>query len=84
MERLTEYCKELYNYPINPDIYLLQTNTLANKEVTLLPILKSEVEYAIKKLKNGKSPGIDNVSSELNKEGDPVLSQLLTDVCQKI
>ena len=84
MERWTEYCKELYNYSINPDIPLLQTNTLANKEVTILPILKSEVEYAIKKLKNGKSPGIDNVSSELIKEGGQVLTKLLTDLCQKI
>ena len=49
-----------------------------------MPILKSEVEYAIKKLKNGKSPGIDNVSSELIKEGGPVLTQLLTDLCQQI
>ena len=49
-----------------------------------MPILKSEVEYAIKKLKNGKSPGIDNVSSELIKEGGPVLTKLLTDLCQQI
>ena len=32
----------------------------------------------------GKSPGIDNVSSELIKEGGPVLTQLLTDLCQKL
>ena len=46
MELWTEYCKYLYNYPIDPDISLLQINIHENEEVTELPVLKSEVEYA--------------------------------------
>ena len=59
-------------------------NIRENEEIAELPILKSEVEYAIKKLKNGKSPGIDNISSELIKEGCTVLRELLTELCQTI
>ena len=46
MERWTEYCSEdLYKYPIDPDISLLQMNIHENEEVTELPIpIKSEVE----------------------------------------
>ena len=73
-----EYCKDLYNYLIDPDISLLQINIHGNEEVTELSILKSEIKYAIKKLKNGKSPGIDNISSELIKEGGTLLKELLT------
>ena len=55
-------------------------NIHENEEVAELPIpIKSEVEYAIKQLKNGKSPGIDNISSELIKEGCTVLTELCMD-----
>ena len=85
--RLLEFASK-YSFTIantlHPQKNSRKSNTLANKEVTILPILKSEIEYAIKKLKNGKSLGIDNVSSELIKEGGPVLIQLLIELCQQI
>ena len=62
-KRWTEYCNNLYNYPINPD-----KNTLINREVEVsdnLLILKSEVENAIKNLKKSKATGVDNIPGEL-------------------
>ena len=40
-------------------------------------ILKSELEYAIKNLKNGKSPGLDNIYSEYIKAGGEHLTKAL-------
>ena len=53
-----EYCNELYNHQINPDI---SVNCNANFNTDMkeeLPILESEVIEAIKTLMEGKSPGI--------------------------
>ena len=46
-------------------------NNEANKAEadTSLPILESEVEHAIKSLKDGNIPGPDNILSELIKHG---------------
>ena len=35
-------------------------------------------------LKNGKSPGVDNISAEILKYGGPGVINALTAVCQKI
>ena len=68
LERWTEYCRDLYNYPIKTDQSKLH-NTREENEEQPLPILKEEVINAIRTLKNGKSPGIDNVPGELIKGG---------------
>ena len=44
--------------------------------------MKSEVIHAIKSLKNGKSPGIDNVPNELLKGGCEALNDIITKLCQ--
>ena len=67
VNRWTEYCQELYNHTINPDINVLQHNRLDQDND--LPILKDEVINAIKSLKDGKSPGNYDISSELLKHG---------------
>ena len=64
----TEYCKDVYNYKIIPDNNLLKPNKININEYSL-PILESEVRNAILTLKNGKSPGPDNIPSELLKHG---------------
>ena len=67
LNRWTEYCKELYNYPINPDLSVLAHNVNHNTDTDdELPILDSEVVNAIKTLNEGKSPGIDNIPSNKN------------------
>ena len=45
INRWSEYCKDLYNYQITPDRYLL-SNRKSYSEISP-PIIKSEVEQAI-------------------------------------
>lgn len=49
-----------------------------------LPILESEVKDAIRKLKTGKSPGVDNVPGELIKHGGEATETVLRALCQKV
>ena len=67
LKRWTEYCKGLYNYKIHPDTSLLQTDLPSTDGEDSLPIMKEEVEAAVWSLKCGKSPGVDNIPSELIK-----------------
>ena len=47
-----------------------------------LLILKEEVEAAVWSLKLGKSPGADNIPSELVKNGGKEVVKTLTALCQ--
>ena len=58
--RWTEYCTELYNYELKGDASVLLTPTSQNDDSDNF-ILKSEIEEAVKMLKKGKSPGVDNI-----------------------
>ena len=49
-----------------------------------MQILKSEVEKAIHCLKYDKSSGIDNVSSELIKDGGLAITKIFTKLSQQI
>lgn len=80
MERWTEYCKELYNYPVTPDKNLLN-NEPGLRDLEQLSMLKEEVEYAVYSLKPGKSPGPDNIPSELLKYGGEETIKILTLLC---
>ena len=84
LDRWREYCKELYNYTIQTDQTKVETDNIREDDEQPLQILKSEVTHAIKSLKNGKSPGIDNVPSELLKGGGEALNDIITKLCQKI
>ena len=81
VNRWTEYCQELYNHPITSDINILQRNSMDQYDD--LPILKYEVINAIKSLKDRKSPGNDNISSELLKHGVDAIVNVFTELCQK-
>ena len=48
------------------------------------PVLLSEVEEAVRNLKLGKSPGVDNIPAELLKHGGAEVTKSLTKLCQKI
>lgn len=82
-KRWTEYCKGLYNIELNTNPGILNTNRRIERETTP-PILKEEVQHAIKYLKPNKSPGIDNVPSELIRHGGEATSDALTVLCQKV
>ena len=79
VNRWTEYCQELYNHPINPDINVLQLNSMDQDDD--LQILKDEVINAIKSLKDGKSPGNDIIFSELLKHGGDAIVNVFTELC---
>ena len=79
-----EYCTGLYNYELHPDTSLLHSNQTPTQEAESLPVLREEVEEAVCSLKAGKSSGVDNIPSELLKNGGEATTTVLTAICQKI
>ena len=80
----TEHCSGLYNYELHPDNSLLQSNQTPTQAAESLPVLREETEEAVHSLIAGKSPGVDNISSELLKNGGKAATTFLTAACQKI
>lgn len=76
-----KYFSELYDHQDQGDPEIL-VGTSPGKEDDF-PILHEEVEAAIRSLKNGKAPGIDNVPTELIKEGGSITIMLMK-ICKKI
>ena len=83
LERWTEYCSELYNYKLNGDAKVLETNSSTNDDKEN-EILMSEIEEAIKSIKKGKSPGIDNIPGELLQAGGEHMTTALFNICNQI
>ena len=48
------------------------------------PILRGEVEVAVKALKMGKSAGVDNIPAELVQAGGEAMIDILITICNKI
>ena len=48
------------------------------------PIIREEVEAAVKALKSGKSAGVDNIPAELVQAGGEAIIDILTSFCNKI
>ena len=63
----TDYCCELYSFNKQPDLTVLQDISSPEGGQNPLPILREEVDVAIKFLKGGNSPGIDSVLAGLLK-----------------
>ena len=84
LKRWTEYCSNLYNYELHPDTSILQNNQTPTESLDSPPIMKEEVEAAIRHLKAGKSPGVDNIPSELITSGGDGTVSALAALCQKI
>lgn len=82
-QRWTEYCKDLYNTKTTVDPTVLQTEPHTNEEEEF-NILRSEVERAVKELKAGKSPGVDNIPAELLKAGGDTTIDILHQICNNI
>ena len=69
LNRWTECYSGLYNNELHPDTSLLQSNQTPTQEAESLPVLREEIEGAVHSLKAGMSPGVDNIPSELLKNG---------------
>ena len=72
-----EYCKKMYN-----------TQTSDNEETVIFETepepLMEEVKRAIEKLKNGKSPGCDDITAEMIREGGEESVKIYHQICCKI
>ena len=82
LTRWTEYCSELYNHKTNGNPEVL--NVPPASDTDNHPILREEVELAVKSLKHGKAAGVDNIPSELLKSGGEAMIDALTSICNKI
>ena len=77
-----QYCSDLYNHQSNGDPNIL--NCPRTNEGVDFPVLREEVEAAVKSLKRGKAAGIDNIPSELIKAGGEAMIDALTIICNKV
>jgi hypothetical protein len=77
LNRRTQRCQELYNYPIQPDDSLIDKG-LTPRESSALPVLKEEVVEAIHSLQKGKSSRADSIPTELFKHGGDELVTVVT------
>ena len=81
IDRWKEYGEKLFDAPSasNSPLPPPQEDIVAEP-----PPLRSEVEYALKKLKSNKSPGLDNIPAELIKAGGPSMINAVHKLCCKI
>ena len=82
LNRWAAYCSELYSHNTNGVPVVL--NCPQTTEEDDYPILREEVEAAVKSLKKGKLAGIDNIPAELVQAGGEALITTLTTICSKI
>ena len=83
--RWTEYCSDLYNYETEVEgggSIVLDCPQIPDEEHH--PILREEVEAAVKFLKMGKSADVDNIPAELVQAGGEAMIDILTTICNKI
>ena len=84
LNQWTEYCSGLYHHELYPDTSLLQSNQSPTQEAESLPVPREEVEEAVRNPRAGKSSGVDNIPSEVLKNGGETTTTVLTVTCQKI
>ena len=82
LNRWTEYCSELYNHKAKGHPEVLKHPPVTN--IDSHPILREEVEAAVKSLKPGKSAGVDNIPAELLQAGGETMIDVLLNICNKI
>ena len=82
LKRWAEYCSELYTHTSTGDPKVLDVPPPINNNS--YPILREEVEAAVKSLKKGKSAGVDNIPSDLVQAGGEAMIDMLLIICNKI
>ena len=82
ISHILEYCSDLYNYETAGDPIVLDCSQIPHEEHH--PILREEVEVAVKALKIVKSAGVDNIPAELVQAKGEAMIDILTIICNKI
>ncbi len=82
LKKWSEYCSELYNYRTTGDTEVLSVPPATHNDN--YPILRKEVEAAVKSLKKGKSAGADNFPGELVQAGGEAMISVLLTICNNI
>eukprot|EP00794_Sanderia_malayensis_P009660 gene9660-biopygen7980 len=84
--RWTEYVQKLYSYPISTDANIIETleQESSGVEDEEHGILMSEIEEAVRSLKDGKAVGFDNIPSELLKSGGTCTIEILHKICNLV
>ena len=82
LNRWAEYSSDLYNYETEGAPIVFDCPQIPDAEHH--PILREEMEAAVKTLKMGKSAGVDNVPAELVQPGGEAIIDTLTTICIKI
>ena len=77
-----DYCSELHTHTTSGDPMVLDVPPPNNNAIH--PILRGEVEAAVKSLKKGKSAGVHNIPSELVQAGREAMIDMLLISCNKI
>ena len=81
LERWQEYCSGMYDMSDSEDMYEIHEPMTAETEPE--PSL-DEITWAIKNLKNGKSPGCDEIPAELIKAGEEDSIHIYHALCKQI
>ena len=84
IERWKEYCLELYNHVPMNDSGTADSLQNSQEHIEELLIIKKEVEEAIRRLKNGKTAGVDNIPGEIIRGGGARVTEVLHWLCGQI
>jgi len=83
--RWTEYFQELYNPKTATDQRVLDALPEGGRSEDIpANIMRDEVEAAIRRLKNNKAPGIDNITAEEIQTAGNSGIELMLKLCRKI
>ena len=85
VDRCKRYCEEMFSSNTSTiEAQQARTEDIDQKEDTCLPPLKSEVEWVMKSLKDGKSPGCDRIQEEMIKANGTERLEVYHKLCTKI
>ena len=84
-KEMLDICAEFYKdlYSSDPN-HRKQASVTSSDQTEIPSILKAEVERAIKQMKDNKAPGIDDISSDVYKEGGTEVIEQLTGLYNQI
>ena len=82
LNRLTEYCSNLYNYETNRDPRVLDWPQIPDEERH--PILREDVEAAIKAMNMAKPCGVDSIPPDIVQIEGEAMMDILASICNKI